>query len=392
MGIDRRDFRIFLSFVAFNIFTYCVWRLYELTNIQQPAPLCLPFGNVLQDPFFNSINAHRQNHPRNNNTNNWVFSSNLRIEKTKSNALRIMPGETICQTLIYTSCSLNYMQVVSILEDTNWHEVHFSLDFRWHSQDKQHMYKVADVYDRMMKSTTIYELSNRTTSISVPIPFNSVTFPLNAEIDLQFCVTTRTNAPITIRAVTLGFNSSSSEDLLLRSARRSAQHGGKTLVDEKTKILQKENHFLSVVAVAKGSTGELLTPIFCEYLSDMLEDHIGKENFEVIIVNQTDNLPFNRAFLFNVGAWNASKQADYYALHDLDLLPFEYSDYTFPPIDSPQPLTTELCNYLYPFGCQPRLYKENVGGVLKISKHVYDRVNGMSNLFWGWGGEGKILF
>jgi len=124
-----------------------------------------------------------------------------------------------------------------------------------------------------------------------------------------------------------------------------------------------------------------------------LEDYLGSDDsFEIIIVNQTDDLPFNRAFLFNVGVWNVSKQSDYLVLQDLDLLPFDFFNYSFPEINTPVPLTKFLCHYNQRFYCQPRLYAENVGGVLKLSRNLYERINGMSNLFWGWGGEGINFF
>ena len=36
-------------------------------------------------------------------------------------------------------------------------------------------------------------------------------------------------------------------------------------------------------------------------------------------------------------------------------------------------------------------YKEIVGGALAISMRDYKTINGYSNMYWGWGGEGSNL-
>ena len=36
-------------------------------------------------------------------------------------------------------------------------------------------------------------------------------------------------------------------------------------------------------------------------------------------------------------------------------------------------------------------YKEIVGGALAISMRDYKAINGYSNMYWGWGGEGSNL-
>lgn len=41
-------------------------------------------------------------------------------------------------------------------------------------------------------------------------------------------------------------------------------------------------------------------------------------------------------------------------------------------------------NYILP-------YHYLVGGVLSLKKEIYSKINGYSNMYWGWGAEGKHL-
>lgn len=99
----------------------------------------------------------------------------------------------------------------------------------------------------------------------------------------------------------------------------------------------------------------------------------------IFILNQIDRLRFNRASLINVGFLFSKDKHDYIAMHDVDLLP----------------LNNQL-KYEYPKGAfhvaspdlHPRYhYPTFVGGILLVKREDYQRVNGMSNKYWGWGLE-----
>jgi xylosylprotein 4-beta-galactosyltransferase len=98
---------------------------------------------------------------------------------------------------------------------------------------------------------------------------------------------------------------------------------------------------------------------------------------------QVDENRFNRASLINVGYLHAKNDPrfDYLAMHDVDLLP----------------LNPEL-KYRYPGNgnalhiADPRLhplyhYPDFVGGILLVTMTDFDRLNGLSNKYWGWGKE-----
>lgn len=99
--------------------------------------------------------------------------------------------------------------------------------------------------------------------------------------------------------------------------------------------------------------------------------------FEILIVHQGDDKRFNRAKLLNVGY--KESDADYYAFHDVDMLPLD-SDYSYP--EGP----THLASRAEQFGYQLP-YEGYFGGVTLFDKGSFEKINGYSNDYWGWGAE-----
>ncbi len=106
--------------------------------------------------------------------------------------------------------------------------------------------------------------------------------------------------------------------------------------------------------------------------------------FRIYVINQVDPFRFNRAKLFNAGFKSADDDAfcDYIVLHDVDLLPInDRLSYGIPPEATP-------IFHASPPGLHPKYdYPTFIGGILIMRRSVFERVNGMSNLFWGWGLE-----
>ena len=138
-------------------------------------------------------------------------------------------------------------------------------------------------------------------------------------------------------------------------------------------------HKLGVVVPFRDRFNELAT--FVPHISRFL--HRQSIDFEIYVVNQLDELRFNRASLINVGFLAAVRDGcDYMAMHDVDLLPLN-----------------DLLNYSYPgsgdrpfhvsaSGLHPDYaYATFIGGILLVSKQHFLRTNGMSNNYWGWGKE-----
>jgi hypothetical protein len=120
---------------------------------------------------------------------------------------------------------------------------------------------------------------------------------------------------------------------------------------------------------------------FVPYMMDFLRKQ--KVNFTIVVVEQVNKGHFNRGFLFNVGFLLTKDNFDYFAFHDVDLLPENaLNSYGYPTGNRPY----HLCVANSRQGYKPA-YGGKVGGVLLINLEHYDALNGFSNTFWGWGQE-----
>ncbi|XP_077983536.1 beta-1,4-galactosyltransferase 6-like isoform X2 [Glandiceps talaboti] len=110
--------------------------------------------------------------------------------------------------------------------------------------------------------------------------------------------------------------------------------------------------------------------------------------FGVFVIEQANTDSFNRAMLLNVGFIESLKfnKWDCYIFHDVDHIP-------------------ENDNNYYGCGLLPRHFVRGVdkygywlptnrtfGGVSGVTREQFIRVNGATNIFWGWGGEDDDLW
>jgi len=101
-------------------------------------------------------------------------------------------------------------------------------------------------------------------------------------------------------------------------------------------------------------------------------------DFEIIIVEQDDAKLFNRGILLNIGFKEAKKlKCDYVVLHDVDMLPVDV-DYSYS--DTPIHLATDNIPFQSYFG-----------GITLFPTDIFEKINGFSNLYWGWGFEDDDL-
>ena len=106
--------------------------------------------------------------------------------------------------------------------------------------------------------------------------------------------------------------------------------------------------------------------------------------FEIFVVEQKDNKPFNRGKLLNIGSKYAMESGcDYLCFHDVDLLPID-ADYSYP--DYPTSLISEIENK------DGDILFRYFGGVTMFSVEDFISINGYSNNYWGWGFEDDDLF
>jgi len=116
---------------------------------------------------------------------------------------------------------------------------------------------------------------------------------------------------------------------------------------------------------------------FIPYMEDFLKNE-GIFEPSILIVEQADDKPFNRAKLLNVG-YAESKECDYFCFHDVDMLPIN-SDYS--PVEAPTHMATEAEQFGWKLP-----YDGYFGGVTMFDKESFEKINGYANEYWGWGAE-----
>ena len=135
-----------------------------------------------------------------------------------------------------------------------------------------------------------------------------------------------------------------------------------------------------------------------EHLKILLDKLKKYDNISIHILEQSNNDLFNRGKLFNIGAKEYLNKYDYFIFHDVDLIPLdenyneifevpthlscfcEQFNYKLLDIDENE---DQLTNYLN---------SKMFGGVIGISKNDFEKINGYSNLYEGWGCEDNDLF
>nr|CAD7412966.1 unnamed protein product [Timema poppensis] len=121
--------------------------------------------------------------------------------------------------------------------------------------------------------------------------------------------------------------------------------------------------------------------IFLRNLHPMLQRQ--QIDYGIYVIEQAGTGPFNRAMLMNVGFVEALKQYNYdcFIFHDVDLLPEDDRNlYTCPEQPRHMSVAVDVLKYKLP-------YTDIFGGVSALTQSQFRKVNGFSNMFWGWGGE-----
>jgi glycoprotein 2-beta-D-xylosyltransferase len=128
-----------------------------------------------------------------------------------------------------------------------------------------------------------------------------------------------------------------------------------------------------------------LVPYLTEHL--VKAGKIPLQDFEIIVIEQAEGYIFNKGALFNVG-YNISRSVcGYMVLHDVDQLPLSATNKYNPPDIRP----LHMCTASSQFNFQPA-YGAMVGGALAITMEQFEKINGYSNYYWGWGQEDDDLF
>ena len=124
--------------------------------------------------------------------------------------------------------------------------------------------------------------------------------------------------------------------------------------------------------------------LFRETIDSYLKSQ--KIEYELIVVEQIDDMPFNRGKLLNIGFEKAKKlNCKYVAFHDVDMLPIKV-DYSFSEVP------VHLASAFDETSNVKRIvFDEYFGGITLFPINVFEQINGYSNEYWGWGFEDDDL-
>ncbi len=120
-----------------------------------------------------------------------------------------------------------------------------------------------------------------------------------------------------------------------------------------------------------------------------MTDYLKKKEikYEIIVVDQDNAKQFNRGMLLNIGFKYAQKlKCDYVVFHDVDMLPIDV-DYSY--YDKPLHLATNFT--LEPGEKTREIFEEYFGGVTMFTAEDFEKIDGYSNKYWGWGYEDTDL-
>jgi len=109
--------------------------------------------------------------------------------------------------------------------------------------------------------------------------------------------------------------------------------------------------------------------------------------YQMYFGHQVDDKLFNRGAMKNIAAKHAFEDGcDYIVWHDIDMIPEDGCDYSFPK-DNPIHIATNISQMNYQLK-----YEEYFGGAVIFSKEQVLKTNGYSNDYWDWGMEDDDLF
>lgn len=104
-------------------------------------------------------------------------------------------------------------------------------------------------------------------------------------------------------------------------------------------------------------------------------------NSRVIIVEQSQNKPFNRGKLLNIGFMEKYRQMRYFFTHDVDINPTDKCVKEFYTRDVSDSDVLGIYTSVW----------DTLGGIIKLRRDTYKKLNGFPNDYWGWGVEDKAF-
>ncbi|XP_076446853.1 beta-1,4-galactosyltransferase 4-like [Babylonia areolata] len=111
-------------------------------------------------------------------------------------------------------------------------------------------------------------------------------------------------------------------------------------------------------------------------------------SFTLFVIELDPVSHFNRGLLFNAGVREAMLSGNYtcFIMHDADMIPLnDHNLYRC----GPKP--KHMCSAIDKYNYKLRVY-HTIGGVAAITREQFEKVNGFSNTYFGWGFEDNDLY
>jgi len=159
--------------------------------------------------------------------------------------------------------------------------------------------------------------------------------------------------------------------------------------------IESSKHKLAIIIPYRNREQNL--EIISKFLNIFLD--INKIDNDIFVIEQNDNNSFNRGKLSNIGfdICNNIGIYDYFIFHDVDELPIQV-DYSYSDVPltlfSHDPNKFDSKHYGSPTGMHDsRLTTSefNMGGCILFTQDNFEKINGYSNLYSGWGAEDDDL-
>jgi len=143
------------------------------------------------------------------------------------------------------------------------------------------------------------------------------------------------------------------------------------------------------VCIPYRDSGDGVRKEHLDKLIPHLEEFLGKQgiDFTCYVGHQNDDGKFHRSGTKNIAYLEAKKDGcDYFAFHDVDMLPHDDCDYSHPG-DTPKHIATYLSQWGYTLRDT-----EYFGGVVIFTGEQFENINGYNMDYVGWGMEDDDLY
>uniref|UniRef100_A0A8D8S4A2 Beta-1,4-N-acetylgalactosaminyltransferase n=1 Tax=Cacopsylla melanoneura TaxID=428564 RepID=A0A8D8S4A2_9HEMI len=143
-------------------------------------------------------------------------------------------------------------------------------------------------------------------------------------------------------------------------------------------------HHVAIIVPYRDRETQL--KIFLSHMHGFLQKQ--SISYQIFVIEQKSPALFNRGKLFNIGYMEALKIKPFHCFifHDVDLMPTNPNNiYACTKQPRHMSVAIDIFDYELP-------YCTIFGGAIAMLHHQFRRVNGFSNLYFGWGGEDDDLF